>query len=407
KNLPAGNYQVTVTDANGCSVNKVFNINGSNGNISATYNVTPSSCNGLGSIGIDIIGGNAPFTVIWNGPVSGTLNSNNRWVGIDQLPAGTYWIKIKDASGCQTTQYVSVNGSGGNVHITVYPHNGSCGNNGSIFGTVSGTSPFVITWTGPQAGSINTDGPDYNISNLASGDYTIKVTDHNGCMKTKYTSIHNSQSQLEVTGTTGDASCTGTGSIWLDISNGTAPFSIAWSGPESGAVSTNSDGFDITGLSPGTYQVTVTDDNGCSKTVTFVVANQGGGLTFNSMVMEATCDSFGVIWINEVTGVPPFTFEWTGSATGSHTTNNNAYDIGNLPAGMVTVTVTDANGCSKTETFDLGDGNNPPMAGFTYTVDGLDVAFNNTADTDNLTWTFGDGGNSNNENPTYDYCDPG
>jgi len=406
-NLPAGYYTVTVTDANGCSGTKQFHVQGGSGTINTVFNIYHGSCNSSGSVGIDIIGGTAPYSIQWTGPVNGNTTSTSTWVDITNLPQGTYWFKVTDANGCSKSQYITINGSNGNASITAQAQNGSCGNTGSITGTVDGASPYRIDYTGPSNGTFNTAANGFTIPNLVSGTYTVKVTDANGCTATKTVQIYNNQTQLDVTGTAGPASCTGSGNIWLNINNGTAPYVITWSGPQSGSVTTSSNGFDILDLAPGTYTVTVVDANGCSKTVTFLVPSSGGSIDFQSMVMAAGCNMFGSIWINQVTGVPPFVFTWTGPISGTHTTANNAYDINNLPGGIYTVTVTDGNGCSKTETFDLGNGNVLPVAGFTTVIDGLEVSFTNTSDGTSFNWTFGDGASSMEESPTYGYCDPG
>jgi hypothetical protein len=345
-NLPSGTYTVTVTDANGCTKTVTVTLNNGPNNLQITAVPVPGVCAQPGQIHVGITGGTAPFTVSWTGPVNGSANTNNFFYNILNLPSGTYVITVVDANGCVRTITRVLNNGVGNIHLVVTPVPGVCAANGSLWvDIVGGTPPYLLTWVGPVSGSINLQINGYNIPNLPSGTYTVKVTDANGCMFSVVTTLINGANNLQITAVPVPGLCGQTGQIHVGMTGGTAPFTVSWSGPVSGSATTNNFFYNILNLPSGTYVITVVDANGCIRTHTVVLNNSGASIVLTGSAEPGDCGMNGAIWLDITGGSPFFVISWTGPVSGSITFSNFGYLITNLPNGTYTVQVTDFFGC--------------------------------------------------------------
>ncbi|TGE12811.1 Ig-like domain-containing protein [Hymenobacter elongatus] len=222
--------------------------------------------------------------------------------------------------------------------------NVSCfgGTNGSATVSVSGgTTPYTYSWnTTPVQTTATATG-------LSAGTYTVTVTDASSATITRSFTI--TQPTSAVTGTTvvTNVSCNGgsNGAINLTPSGGTSPYTFRWN---SGATTE-----DRTGLSAGTYSVTITDVNGCTGTVNTTVTQPASALTLTKASQtNIACfgGNTGAASVNAATGgTAPYTYDWTpGNPVGDGTRS-----VTGLTAQTYTVTVTDANGCTATQSFTL------------------------------------------------------
>ena len=203
-----------------------------------------------------------------------------------------------------------------------------------------------MSWTGPVSNYVRTNGSSYDITNLTPGDYSITVTDADGCFRTEQITVGNQAFSLNFGLTSKDAVNGKEGVISVSIGNGRAPFTISWSGPVSGYIRTNNSQFDITNLPPGTYTITVTDAEGNFNTQTITVGNivqQLAQFGISVGTSPSKCDQHGSINLEITGGRANYTVSWTGTQTGSLVTSNLTTDI-SLPIGSYTVTVTDADG---------------------------------------------------------------
>ncbi|MBK8706752.1 MAG: T9SS type A sorting domain-containing protein [Saprospiraceae bacterium] len=347
-NLPAGTYTVQITNAAGCSSSHQATISSGGGNFYFTATPNGATCGQSGSIHVVTHYGSAPYTVVIQGPVSGSTVTYSNNFNIINLPAGTYTVTIEDNNWCSYTTVVTI--PGGNLSINAVVNNGVCGQYGSIVvGISNGSPPYTITWTGPVTGNIVTSSSTYTIPNLPNGTYLIKVEDGNWCMAQTTVYVNNSGGYLSTTVTPNPGICNQPGSIWVGMNNGTAPFSVSWTGPVNGNTTTFAYSLNIPNLPAGSYTVTVVDVNGCSKTTTVVVTTSSN-LNVIAAPEPAICGQNGAIWLDFYNGVAPYTITWAGPVNGSATTASNGYNITNLPSGTYIVTVTSANGCSKTTT---------------------------------------------------------
>ena len=332
-NIPAGNYTVNVTDANGCTDSLTFNLNNIS-SISIASNIVDVNCVGgnNGAIDISPSGGTLPYSFLWsNGAVTEDISG---------LTAATYTVNITDGTGCQFSDQVTV---GSLPPITITLNNSAdefCGQvNGSIDINVSGGS-------GSYGYSWDNGASTQDLANIAGGTYIITVTDANGCQNTESFIILNNVSNcssfcfLTVQAITTDENCgNGTGTIDVTISQATQPYVFTWS---NGATTE-----DLSNLNAGVYTITVTDANQCVETLDITVGNNTGSLAIssNQLSNENCGNADGAINITVSGGTLPYTFSWDNGAV--------TEDISNLAAGDYIITITDGNGCTFNENYTI------------------------------------------------------
>jgi gliding motility-associated-like protein len=338
--IPAGNYSVTITDTNGCTASNAVTVTQPNA-LTNTNNVVNVLCNGrpTGSISTNPVGGVPGYIYRW---------SNNRTTqNLTGLLAGTYIVTITDANGCSLTNSITVTQPTALTASTT-AQNALC--NGSSTGSVNltisgGTTSYSFNW--------NNGRTTEDISGLVAGIYLVTVTDGNGCT-TSVSGVVGQPSQMQSFRTVNNALCNGssTGSINLNINGGTPTYNFNWS---NGSTTRN-----VTGLAAGTYQVTITDANGCTITNNGTV-NEPTQIVSSNIPTAALCfgASNGAINLTVNGGTPAYDFVWSN--------NEFSQNISGLAAGIYTVTIEDANGCSITNTA-------------TVTEPTLLVATNNTVD---------------------------
>lgn len=327
--LCAGQYQLQVTDANGCSFSRNVNVEGPS-EILPNQTVVPATCGQCnGSISLAPTGGTGPYTFSWNNGAS-TQNLTN-------LCAGQYTVTITDANGCTRVQTFGV-GSEGGPNVTVTSNNSSCANpcSGNATLSITGTAPFAILWSNGQSG--------VSATGLCAGTYTATVTDGNGCVTSVQAVITQPVGIVFTSATTADNLCPGTctGTASVVASGGTLPIAYTWS-PNVGS------GPNVTGLCVGSYTVTATDANGCTTTQTVTISDPQPlvvTITPTQPTCSGTCNGEATATVTG--GTAPYTFLWDDSSAQTTQTATG------LCAGTFTVTVTDANGCTETQTIVLG-----------------------------------------------------
>ena len=211
---------------------------------------------------------------------------------------------------------------------------------------------------------------------------------------------------IALTETITPESCTGDdGSISLTASGGAAPYTYSWNTGASSAT--------LSGLTQGSYSVTVTDANGCTANQSFAVGNNCSSgpcdnvtITLTETITPESCTGDdGGISLTASGGAAPYTYSWNTGASGA--------TLSGLPQGSYTVTVTDANGCTSSQTFQVTEDcntSNCPTASFTVdNLGGGSYRFNNTSSNNPLAvfWQFGDGAESILTSPTHTYSAPG
>ncbi|PIF29819.1 putative secreted protein (Por secretion system target) [Flavobacterium sp. 9] len=335
-NLTAGNYSVTITSANGCSIVKTFTIIEP-----SALAVTPSQvdllCHGgtNGSASVAVTGGAGSYTYAWS-PSGGTADTATG------LTAGTYTVTITDGNLCQTTQSFTITEPAA-LTATIAPTNVSCngGTNGSATVTATGgTGAYTYSWS-PTGGTAAT------ASGLTAGTYTVTVTDANSCTTTESVTLTQPSTLVASNGGQTDVTCNGLndGSATVNATGGSGAYTYSWS-PSGGTAAT------ATGLSPGTYTVTVTDGNGCTETQSFTIVEPNVLTASAAGQTDVSCHggTTGSATVIAAGGSGTYTYAWSPSGGTADTATG-------LTAGTYTVTVTDTNNCTATQSFTLTEPN--------------------------------------------------
>jgi len=387
-NLLSGTYNVTVSDTNGCSAITTFTINDPANNEELAVVALPvditHNCFVNGPDGSAILiatGGYAPYTYQVTGPngYNTTQISNPNFIN---LFSGTYNVTVSDTNGCSTTTTFQINDPANNEELAVVALPGNLIHNCFVNGTdgsatltaTGGYAPYTYQVTGPN-GYNTTQVANPTFTNLFSGTYNVTVGDTNGCSATTTFQINDPANNEElavvalpgnlihncfVNGTDGSATLTATG--------GYAPYTYQVTGPNS-YNTTQVANPTFTNLLSGTYNVTVSDTNGCSATTTFQINDPAnneelavvalpGNLIHNCFVNGTD----GSATLTATGGYAPYTYQVTGPNSYNTTQISNP-TFTNLLSGTYNVTVSDTNGCSATTTFQINDpANNEELA---------------------------------------------
>ncbi len=353
ENLPAGSYSITVKDAKGCIETQTIQVLSTEGSLSVNASLIVNQCGQYNTIWVDITGGTPTYVITWEGPISGSMSTNNQGFEIMDLPPGKYTITVKDANWCVASVMIMVFETPGNL-FEATPENGVCEGPGSIkLHFTGGTAPYTVNWTGPKTGSATVDGTMYEIPNLPAGTYTINVTDKNNCTDSEMVQISVAESNLGVTASQISSACGPTGRIKVNITGGSPAYTITWNGPVNGSVSTNGTMYEIPDLPAGSYTISIKDVNWCFVSTTVQIQNAPADL-FSAVPMPRICETLGSITLNFTGGSPVYQISWTGPTPGSASSSGSVFVIENLTEGSYTVKVTDANGCMSTKTVTVG-----------------------------------------------------
>ncbi|MFN0035444.1 MAG: proprotein convertase P-domain-containing protein, partial [Saprospiraceae bacterium] len=326
-NLCPGAYRVTVEDANGCTEIAQVVIDAAVP-IDAHFDGTPPTCSGFqdGSIDSQISGGTSPYQYLWsNGGTAADLQD---------LPCGQYFLTLTDAVGCVKNYTVTLDCPQAISIASMMPQHVSCfdGTDGSVTVTAQGgTAPLVFLWNDANAQVTAT------AQNLPAGNYTVTVSDANGCSTTASAGV-TEPSLFTVSTTHTNVTCLngGDGSATAVPMGGVEPYTYSW-----GAAGTTQT---ISNLAAGTFFVTVTDANQCTATATATIGQPTLAVIVTATQTRFACwggtDGEASVSATGGNGVP-FNFFWSNGQMGGGASN--------LSTGIYTVTATDMKGCTGTQ----------------------------------------------------------
>lgn len=365
-NLSPGAYSVIVTDANGCIDTAAANlVNLAGPTVLATSNAVSSyqvvnggftpqwvcpndtlyTDGGIMNVyleagatmitggGIDSIFAKSGSTIIMNGGIHRiyhepgvNLVMNGGIPTLYPCPSLVFNYSQAPANGCVPVC---------NLTSVATVNNVLCNGEATGSATVNingGTAPYTYVWS-------NLPGNAQTVNNLPAGTYTVTITDGNGCTATQAVTITQANAINPLIATT-NVLCAGqnNGSIDLTVIGGTPGYSYLWSN--------NSNSEDITNLSAGTYTLTVTDASGCTAS-TAVNIFEPTMLALTTSSTDELMGNDGTASVSTSGGTAPYSIIWQ---PGGMTTSA----LSGLVAGLYTVTVTDANGCTVNSEVQVG-----------------------------------------------------
>ncbi|NNM16623.1 MAG: hypothetical protein HKO56_08195, partial [Bacteroidia bacterium] len=349
-----GSHIIDVIPVNGIDTGEVHSVNiqiinsGSN-NLYSLIEFTEPTCSNLsnGTASANGFGGNAPYSYAWSNGATSKQISN--------VSTGVYTVIVTDNSG-NTSQTVCTVSNPQPISDNAIITNESCfGNDGSIELAMSGgTESYNINWLDGNFGLTR--------ANLNAGTYSLSLTDYYGCsFSSSYTvGLNNTNAPFTVNETIITESCFGNdGSISITYIGGQGPYSVQWSNGATDDL--------ISNLSQGNYTVTISDANSCSGDYTFLVPFDAslGSFTVIPTITNDACYSpgSGSISLGVSGGTAPYSYNWSNGA--------NANPNSNLASGNYTVTITEQNGCSSINSFQVGFETSDPSINLNSTVQNL------------------------------------
>jgi gliding motility-associated-like protein len=346
--LIPNSYSVTITDALGCTGTHSTQVAISNATqlsysfTFSDYNSYHISCNGFndGTAAIQMNNGTAPYNYIWSNSQTGPAAQN--------LSAGSYTVSVTDDNSCSATATVTLNQPTAvtpQVNIT----SNYTGQHISCFGasdgavavtTGGGTSPYTYLWSTGDNTSV--------IGSLGPGNYSVTVTDNNGCTAEQSTTLVEPTAitvSLSASNYNGfSVSCFNgnDGFINSTVSGGTPNYLYLWNNGQSNSQATN--------LTDGNFSITIYDANNCTATAD-IILTEPTALEISLLASNPVCYGYsdGSIAASVSGGVLSYFYQWDNGAGG----NINS----SIEAGDYSLTVTDANGCSLQTSYTLTEPN--------------------------------------------------
>ena len=328
--LSAGVQNVTITDANSCSITAQVLISEPPLLEILQTSSTPVSCTGGsdGTASVFINGGVSPYIFNWTAPGTGQT--------INNLSQGSYSVSVTDVNGCSATASVvvvqPVSAINGYISVTNALCNGS--SDGQLVAVVTGGTlstgiDYGYVWSNNRSGRI--------VSGVPAGNYTVTVTDENACTFSMSTIITEPSPIIINLSGQNNVTCPGgfNGNATLSAFGGTGTLSYQW--PNGQLTQT------VTGLNAGSHTASVTDQNGCIQTFTITIS-EGNSITITSQQTNVSCygENDGIIL---VTSSGLSLYNWSNGRVGN--------PVNNLTVGQYILTATDSRGCTVTETFNI------------------------------------------------------
>lgn len=261
--LTAGPVTIDVTDAGFCRISESAQLITPNGMSSVSINSTNSTCaSNDGSISIDVVGGQGPYTYTLIYPTSNTTSfaTNSTSHDFNNLTGGTYTVVVSDSSGCSYQEEETIITTN-KFNLTVVSTGTTCGTSNGVVRvskTSGGTSPYDYILDNTVS-ILDTTQSAVTFTNVSQGVHTISVVDADGCTISESFYVDTSSPITYSLYSTTCGSGSG-GTITAFISAGEPPFTFNWS-PN---VPNNPQTITITGLTAGTYSVSIVDSDGCS-----------------------------------------------------------------------------------------------------------------------------------------------
>ncbi|MCB0756273.1 MAG: gliding motility-associated C-terminal domain-containing protein, partial [Flavobacteriales bacterium] len=409
--MPAGIYDLTITDGNGCTLAEQVTVPDGLGLVFDIL-ITDNVCYGGndGSAQLTVSNGVGPYDIVWTDPFNQPLQTDLGSPGtstLSDLVAGTFNLLVSDAVGCANATSITITQPPVPLQMSLTSINLSCyeSSDGQITAGQNGTAPFTFDLSDDFGNPIDQGSAagNFTFTGLPTGIYFVDITDAIGCVTTDAVELFEPD-PLVIETTVTPISCFGGADGMIEVtqvSGGTTPYNAAtWDDPNAQVGNTATD------LPEGDVTVTVSDANGCEVMETFTLVTPPQ-MVLNSSYMTDTCgQGKGAAVVQPDLGTPPYSYYWKPNGI----TTQTQYNLG---VGSYEVVVKDANGCADSTFVQVSDDLPYPFAAFDYRIEGenefdQEVQFiNNSVGTSQWTWYFGDSETSNEKDPRHKYLRAG
>ncbi len=327
--LEPGAYTVTVTDENGCTKVSTVTVNAFGCSVIANSAKEDVSCNGAndGSASIHLNNATEPFTFEWsNGETTDVITD---------LSPGTYSVTVNDANNCEVALSIEIlqpaflNPNATSTAVT----SAGADDGTATANPTGGTEPFTYEWSNGET--------TQTINGLSSDNYSVTVTDANGCTSVQTVPVAPYACAMIADVTAYNISCNGAddGQATVVLSYGLSPYIINWSNEETTAT--------ISNLNPGTYTVTVSDAVNCPAIAEVTILEPSTLSVEVTEFADADCGSAnGLATVTAQGGTETYVYKWSNGETTA--------GVSNLEPGTYTVSVSDLNDCAATLEVEIG-----------------------------------------------------
>lgn len=329
-NITAGSYNVTITDNKNCTATNSISISEPTV-IQTSLSKVDVLCFGGsdGDINLSVSGGTPNYTFKWS-------NSSSVLVGttedLTNYPSSTYFVTVTDANGCDQLDNITIN-EPSKLTTFLIPTNIRCfgDNTGAIQNNVSGGTPsYSFNWSNGSTSQ--------NLINQPSGNYSVTITDANGCSTSENITLTQPNAPLATSFSVTDVTCFGfsNGLIDYNVTGGTTPYNFDWN---NGQFITE----DLDFVPAQLYNVLVTDDNNCTITNSITIS-EPPALVSSTVATNVQCfaDTNGTIDLTVSGGTLPYEYQWGNTSSVLIDTNQ---DLINYPANTYYIKIIDSLGC--------------------------------------------------------------
>ncbi len=337
-NLPAGTYHIYVKDINNCE-KRVDAVVAALSSINITAkDSTNNKCFGekKASASIAVSGGSGlgTYSYLWDDPKQQTTPK------ADTLYSGTYTVKVTDLNGCNiSVKYNLPEAPQLNISSIDITKVDCFGNStGALKANVTGGTPsYNYLWSNAATTA--------TISSLPAANYTLKVTDQNGCIALSQAEVKSPALLLATINKSGE-NCFGaanSGKLKAVVTGGVKNYTYQWDLLGSGNVDS------LSNLAGGTYNLIVTDANNCVVNATSTIL-QSTAITYSTSFVSPNCgQADGTATVTLTSGsTPVYTYLWDARAANQTTTTAN-----NLGTGWYSFKITDGAGCVKNDSVEV------------------------------------------------------
>jgi hypothetical protein len=348
--LTASTYTVTVSDSEGCSVTKAVEVFKADPlQIVSFQTVSPSCFAADGSVNLIITGGTGPY--FYSGSNGTTLISYATNLTFTGFTPGSAIFTVTDSALCSVVGSTYLQADAGFSVLSIGTQNSTCSvSGGTITINVVGNGPFVYTLIKPDSSSesLTTTSTSQNYTDLDSGDYTVIISNTNGCVYSQEVTLFTND-KFNLTTTLSGTTCgQSNGSCYLQVGTGyTGVLDMILTKnnvPVIQYIDVPQSAVTFNGLSSGLYTLQVRDEDNCSVYQSFSISSSNA---LNFSMSSTSCgdtNSGGTINVSVFSGTPPFTYQWSDNIP----VGQSGANLTSLTGGTYTLTVSDSANCILT-----------------------------------------------------------